>query len=71
MFAGYSLLPALSVAQVTPKTKAKPRPNGVQPGGQKAKTTVQPKATAAVKPAAAEFTIRATITGYQIGRAHV
>ncbi len=57
LFAGYSLLPALSVAQVTPKTKAKP----------KAKTTVQPKTTAAVKSAATEFTIKATVTGYPEG----
>ena len=57
LFAGYSFLPALSFAQVTPKAKAKP----------KSKTTVQQKTTTAVKPAATEFTIKATITGYPEG----
>ncbi len=55
LFAGYSLLPVLSFAQTTPKAKPKP------------KTKVQPKTPAAVKPAATEFTIKATVTGYPEG----
>jgi len=55
LFAGYSVLPAITFAQAKPKAKAK----------SKAKTVS--KAPEAVKPAATEFVINATVTGYQEG----
>ncbi len=56
LFAGYSVIPALTFAQVNPKTKAKT----------KAKTT-QAKTTPAVNPAASGFVINAMVTGYPEG----
>ncbi|MBK6634722.1 MAG: AhpC/TSA family protein [Chitinophagaceae bacterium] len=55
LFAGYSVMPAFTFAQVKPKAKTK------------SKTKAVSKATEAVKPVATNFVINATVTGFPEG----
>jgi thiol-disulfide isomerase/thioredoxin len=59
LLAGFSVLPALTFAQATQKTKPKPK--------SKTGDKTPAKTSVAVKPAATEFVISGTITGYPEG----